>query len=376
MVSNKCSVAYCQTSTIFQLSLNDKCLFPFNPHYSMCMKIFIPTIIFLFSALNLSVAHALESFTDSYMGRLLTDVELTSECNLKRNLYGQEPSAPGEYPVFIWLVGTLENSATNAAGKIAVEEMANRGFVSAVVDYDAVTWGGCSLIDKSFLGKTRCIFNSNPNKTGLFLTPTDSALTKLCKRAKANCSKGVTVAGFSQGSVIAILGKNFDSRIKAVYGVGASVEYLGASDLRACMSNGKHALPNKQLRVMNGKDDTYVNLSRLLPPSNPLSDPVGVKKLQELTGLCTDKSASDTPGTAISCLQADGSGWYLIEKNQISGGSPARASHCYMYKEGSVECVGDNRTVLNTEPPSWSTTDEPWGLKANLDWLKSNVSAP
>ncbi|HET7793110.1 MAG TPA: hypothetical protein VFL64_06970, partial [Rhizobacter sp.] len=112
------------------------------------------------------------------------------------SIQGTEP-ASGKHPVFIYTVGTTE-TWNNAQATAAVAEMAAKGFVAAAVQYDSGLFGTCSQI----LSKARYIYNSGS---------TSSAVSKLCARATADCSKGVVVAGFSQGSVIAINAKNYDS---------------------------------------------------------------------------------------------------------------------------------------------------------------------
>lgn len=268
-------------------------------------------------------AFAVTSFTGTY--KAASD----GLCLYTYSMSGKEPDAAGAYPVFIQVVGTTESYTSSHAMKL-VTEMANRGFVAASVEYANSSFGSCSTIGD----RTRCIFNSsNP----------DSAVSKLCARAKADCSKGIVVAGFSQGSVIATLAKNYDSRVRAAYAKGTFTSY-SIYNLDSCMNNGNHTLASTDLRVMNGENDTFGggSLSSVRTES------------QDVTGLSCGS-------TATSCLRADGSGWYIIRNTQVSDGN---ADHCYMRYGGCVDGLD----------PVWSSTTDPWGVSANLDWLKSRVT--
>jgi hypothetical protein len=130
--------------------------------------------------------------------------------------------------VFLYFIGTTETSTNNASASAAVAQMAAKGFAAATIAYDSATFNTCGVIQ----GKVSCAFNPSSST---------SAVSVLCKRAKADCSKGIVVAGFSQGSVIATQAKNFDSRVQAAYGMGDGVAY-SVFNLNACQANGRRAL--------------------------------------------------------------------------------------------------------------------------------------
>ncbi len=243
------------------------------------------------------------------------------------NIQGTEP-ASGKHPVFIYTVGTVENW-NNGQAQAAVAEMAAKGFVAATVQYSSALFGTCSQI----LAKARYIYNSGS---------TSSAVAKLCARATADCSKGIVVAGFSQGSVIAINAKNYDSRVRAAYGMGAHSQY-SIYDTDSCMKNGTHALSSSNLRIVNGDVDIF-----------PGGNPVAVRlSSQAVTG----KSCGLT---AYSCLSSNGSGWIMVRGSQVNDGS---ADHCYQRRYGG--CLG-SQDNLDT---GWRSGTDAWGLKANLNWL-------
>ena len=138
-------------------------------------------VLGLFAAVVVSTsasAQTLNSFTATYKGG-------SSTCGTNYSIQGKEPSSLGTYPVFVYMVGTSE-SYTNASALAAVDEMAGRGYVAATVQYASSTFGSCSTLT----ARSKCIFDS---------TSSTSAVAALCSRAKADCSKGIVVAGFSQG---------------------------------------------------------------------------------------------------------------------------------------------------------------------------------
>jgi hypothetical protein len=243
------------------------------------------------------------------------------------NIKGTEPSDSAKHPVFIYTVGTTE-TWNNAQAMAAVAEMSAKGFVAAAVQYDSSLFGTCSQI----LSKAKYIYNS---------ASSSSAVSKLCARAKADCSKGVVVAGFSQGSVIAVNAKNYDSRVRAAYGMGTHNLYSVYS-LTSCMNNGGHTLSTNNLRIANGENDVF-------PGGNPSSTR---SSSQSVTGLSCGSSAYE-------CLRSNGSGWIMIRGSSLNDGS---GDHCY-------QRVGDCTGSENTLDSGWRSGSANWGLKANLAWL-------
>ncbi|HEX3142162.1 MAG TPA: hypothetical protein VHQ87_19040 [Rhizobacter sp.] len=245
------------------------------------------------------------------------------------NIQGTEPSDGAKHPVFIYTVGTTE-TWNNAQATAAVAEMAAKGFVAAAVQYDSSLFGTCSQI----LSKASYIYKGST---------TSSAVAKLCARTTADCSKGILAAGFSQGSVIAINAKNYDSRVRAAYGMGAHNLYTAAYSLGSCMNNGGHTLAATNIRIVNGETDTF-----------PGGTPSTVRSSsQSVTG----KSCGST---AYSCLNTNGSGWIMVKGSQVGDGS---ADHCYQRAAG--DCVGSENTLDN----GWRNGADAWELKANLSWL-------
>jgi hypothetical protein len=263
-------------------------------------------------------AQTLSSFTATYKGG-------SSTCTSTYNIKGKEPGSPGAYPVFVYMVGTTE-AYDHASAMSAVDKMAGRGYIAATIQYPNSSFGTCSTLS----GRSKCIFDA---------ASASSAISVLCSRPSADCSKGVVVGGFSQGSVLAILARNYDARVRAAYALGAGVQY-STYDLRACVASGKRTLPSDRLRAVNGEADGFMGGAE--------SSVRG--QLQELTGqTCTS--------TSTSCFRSNGSGWYLVKHAEASDGN---ADHCYMRHGGCV---------ANQLDQKWLAGTYGWSLDTNLQWL-------
>lgn len=250
------------------------------------------------------------------------------DCNLDFNIIGSEPTQ-GTHPVFVYLVGTWE-SYDNASAMSVVQQMADRGYVAASVEYPNQTFGNCNKLS----ARAGCIFNGET---------TASAITQLCSREHADCSRGVVVAGFSQGSVLSILSANYDARVQAVWVMGAGAQYA-VYNLSECVADGARTLSSDRLRIVDGQEDDFFRLTR-----------GGSRgQAETLSGLTCGDSAT-------SCLTGNGSGWILVQDDEVTDGL---ADHCYM-RDGN--CDIDE----NTLDPLWESGTAPWAVQASLDWLQA-----
>ncbi|MDB5956966.1 hypothetical protein [Ramlibacter sp.] len=263
-------------------------------------------------------------FSDTYSGAPAGG----GSCNSTYNIAGVEPAATGTYPVFVYMVGTSE-TYNNASATEAVNRMASKGYVAATIQYGSSVFGSCSAIGS----KASCAFNP---------ASAASAVSKLCGRGKADCSKGIVVAGFSQGSIMAILAKNYDGRVQAAYGLGAGVQY-STYDLRACVANGNRTLPTSRLRAVDGEVDNFIG-----PTATNVRS-----QFQELTGM-------NCGTAAYGCLASNNSGWIIVHNAQVGDGS---ADHCYMRQSGG--CLGSQ----NSLDAGWKSGVQDWELETNLNWL-------
>jgi hypothetical protein len=247
---------------------------------------------------------------------------------------GAEPSASGKYPVYVHIVGTGESYTSNWA-MAAVEAAAAKGFVAASVEYANGTFGTCSTIS----GRAKSIFDA---------ASASSAIAKLCARAKADCSKGVVTGGLSQGSIISVLSRNYDARVRASFGQGTGTTYA-TYNLESCMADGKHTQKGDRIRIINGERDMFVGGSESIARS----------QAQIVTGL-------SCPGQQ-SCFRSNGSGWYVVKDSQVYD---LYADHCFMGYGG----LYGNQCLGALVDPGYQYGNQPWQLNPTLDWLKTFVS--
>lgn len=269
---------------------------------------------------------AITAFSDSYLG-----AGGAGTCDTNYAITGRMPDTGTGHPLFVYLVGTTE-AHDNGQATAAITRMAQAGYVAAAVQYRSEVFGSCAEIAK----KAACIFKPNA---------ADSAVGKLC--ARGNCSKGIVVGGFSQGAIAAILAKNTDKRVKAVYGMGALASY-SAYDLARCMNNRKHALPSGNLRIVNGEKDQF---------AGGTAANVRISS-QAVTG---KKCAAN----ANSCLNTNGSGWIIVRNAQVRDKS---ADHCY--QRANKDCVGNPDTL----DANWRNGSANWTLPSNLKWLRTFIT--
>ncbi len=252
----------------------------------------------------------------------------TGACNANAQLDIYEPALPGRYPVFLYAVGTGA-LVSSAEGQLAAQEMAKRGFVSAVVSYDTLVGFSCDAMQ----AKASCAFS------GLRL---QSAVAVLCRRGKADCNRGILAGGLSQGASLAVLGANVEPRIRAEWVMGFGGGALGTAT--QCYVDGQTRLPATRLRVVNGRHGQ----------SQPIAN------LDAATGMFCS-------GASSSCLRSNGSGWVLVEDADVDDG---HADHCYFV---GADANG-NEVGCTTSPASFDSSwappaAEPWSLATNLDWL-------
>jgi hypothetical protein len=288
---------------------------------------------------TVSAAQQLTTFWGIYWGWNA----FTNQCHNLYGIYGKEPAAGGQYPVFMYFVGgawPVQGSYYGPDAEIMVQEMARRGFVAVSVEYDNASWPTCGNLSE----KSKCIFNN---------TVGSSAIRSVCSRSKADCGKGIVLAGLSQGAQVATLGKNFDDRVQAVYSIsGGTTEGDPVFSNGACLNAGNRALPGDRLRAISGESDTV--LTGFL---TGLRDPGDVRRsLQQLTGV-------DCSSTDSSCFRDNKSGWYMVRDTEVED---RVADHCYFGKQAGCNFLTPD---VGWMPPA----THQWSLSTNLDWLKQFV---
>lgn len=253
----------------------------------------------------------------------------------KNGIKGYEPTTTGTFPVFVFLTGTTM-TYDGSVDENLIQYMGGQGFVAATVQYDNSTYpSSCGPATT----KASCIFSTGSSV---------SAISKLCSRAKADCAgKGIYVSGFSQGANLASMAANYGSNMRAAYLIGNGDVASNFYNLSSCLDKSHLTFTSAQLREVNGQSDQYFGGSQS-----------GVQsQLQKVTGYTC---ASGT----YNCLQADGSGWYIVANNQVSDGT---ADHCYYYSGANSTCGS-----FSGFDSGWNTgTTLPWQKIQDLAWLMS-----
>ncbi len=287
---------------------------------------------------TVSAAQQLTTFWGSYWGWNPFSRQSTS----LYGIYGKEPAADGQYPVFMYFTGGLwpvQGLYYGGDGQRMVQEMASRGFVAVSVEYDNASTPTCSSLPE----KSRSIFNNNVGS---------SAIRSICSRSKADCAKGIVLAGVSQGAQVATLGKNFDDRVQAVYSIGGATTPDPAQTLAPCLNEGNRALSGDRLRAVSGESDTVMTGFW-----TGLRDPSVVRRsLQQLTG-------ANCASTDSSCFRSNNSGWYMVRDSEVED---RVADHCYFNSVGG--CLS-TRLDVGFMPPA----AHQWSLSTNLNWLQQFV---
>ena len=275
---------------------------------------------------GLSASYTPSAFTmnDAYNGTSFLGGGCSSFA--KQSLIGHEPSATGKYPVAVWLTGTLADYAGEGALAFT-RSMASLGFVAASVEYTNTTYPSCSALTT----RASCVFNASS---------ASSAIAKLCARSKADCSKGIVVAGISQGANLASLAKNYDSRARAAY-LLSNVVTPSFYDNTSCLKDSATSFSASQVRIVSGESDEYMS---------------GVSETRSNLVTATGRSCSGN-----SCLSSDGSGWYIVSNSEVSDG---KADHCYLLNGGC------NATKID---PRYETSTAAWSGWTNVLWLAGRI---
>jgi hypothetical protein len=312
------------------------------------------------------------------------------DCNVDADILIKEPDGPGPFPVFVYTGGTgetgLNGSDFSASTESIVTEAARQGFVAAALDYEDSGSGlagfGSFAIDAPtgrFTGlscvspfplhrKTRCAYSTSFNP--------QSALSKLCGRAKAGCAThGIVTAGFSQGAVLAAVARNYDTRVRGTWALGFS-DFDAQGFALPCLRQGAGALgatgvrllSNNRIRLTNGINQFafFTVLQDFLPSYN------------RMTGRnCSTTVTGGVPATT-NCLNGPNtSGWKLALGTTPPGFTPEvtppnPAQHCFLtISTNGFDCTSPNPDpVFAAIPPAANFAS---GMFQNISWLKNSI---
>jgi dienelactone hydrolase len=243
-------------------------------------------------------------------------------CTSPHDLPGYAPGDGARHPVFIYVHGYTGDYASE--WRIIAQEAARLGFVAGSPRYTSPLSVSRYAVEQH----ANCIFGAGP----------DSALSQLCARPDADCSKGVVVSGLSLGATIASRAANVSPNVRAAYIIGT---FYGFETYMDAPPAGTRALPNDRLRITFGQ--------------------------RSVNNYNTMNAVTGRNCATQDCLAADGSGWYAVQDSQVYDGV---ADHCFHFYSGG--CYGQEEPF----DPGWRPpSTNPWALDPALLWLKGFTSA-
>jgi len=265
-------------------------------------------------------------------------------CSKTQTIYGAKPTVTGDYPTLIYMHGTTADSNQNKEGQRFVERAAAQGFHALAVTYRS----SGSLNEKGLHRHAYCAFDQS--RSG-------NAMAAVCATAGASCSKGVVLAGFSQGAAIAAIAKNYNDKVKAVWAIGLSAYIYPKYEIPTntfAAPHGTRALPNDKL-VINMGQSSNISKKNLIAEDLP--------SLKKLTG--------QDCGSGFNCLQQDGSGYYVVSNAEIKD---KVADHCYWmmvnkWSTGMSCTTSPKEFEPGFQPPALTN----WSMIRNLEWLRSQI---
>jgi hypothetical protein len=266
-----------------------------------------------------------------------------NKCTLSEQVYISRPAAPGNYPVLVYLHGTLGDYGGNQEGQAIVQLAAEQGFLGAAFTYSDIT-----PTQQSIDGQANCMFNVN--------SP-GNALAQVCALPRADCSHGFLVSGFSAGGAIAVRAKNINEAVDAAWVMGVNGPAVAAA---LAAPAGTRALPNDLLRMNIGQTDLNVT------DPNTNQTTLDFSKLAAMTG---------TSCQTFDCLTPDGSGYYVVQDSEVADGV---ADHCYWQRVNTFAPTNSctyTLTPTTLDPGFMPPSDAPWSITANLAWLRAKLSA-
>ena len=294
---------------------------------------FLAGIAVLTAPMTASAATVVQSTQLNYSG--YNNLSLAADkCNYTEPIFVYSPADGQKHPVLFYTHATLSDWSGNAEGKFVANLAAQDGFTAAAVTYDS--WLTLSI--PGVQGHDNCIYS--PSESG-------NAVSKVCALPQSDCSKGIYVAGFSQGGAIAVLAANYNKAVKAAWVMGVSGPNIPEGNPPP---NGTRVLPNNKLRIVDG----YLDVDN--QGNGPL----------DLSALQAETNSTSCTTTQLDCLQADGSGYYIVPNSAVTSGI---AGHCYWMNPQNT--CPTTLTPNVTGDPNWLLPSTVWGVWQNLDWLKA-----
>jgi hypothetical protein len=261
------------------------------------------------------------------------------KCTQTQPIAGFEPAAAGRYPVLLYVHAALADWVGNGEGKAIAQAAAAQGFVAAAPSYDSSMTTSATAVD----GHARCLAaDGRP----------ESVLAQVCARPKADCSRGVVVAGFSAGGAVAGRLANVSSKVRAAWLIGVSGPKAAES---LAVPAGTRVLPDARLRITVGRADVERR------DAAGLVTGIDVSALGAIAGSAC---------TQTRCLRADGSGFYVVDHAEVADGV---ADHCFWQSVNAAVPSNSCSSAPPMDPGFRPPSTAPWSLTANLAWLRGRL---
>jgi len=250
-------------------------------------------------------------------------------------------------PLYVYVDGTVNAEDLDDRDSTYMIEMAQRGFISVVVDYEDTVLsyrGGCD----NFHQKSEKIFDASV---------TGSVLHQLCyenafghrEHIPVDCDLGVAVNGWSQGAHVASLAGNYAPEL-----ITAGLFWGNGNDNWAC------ALSYPTCRFCVNTDVSCMNSNYVSLPKEKRRNISGAR--DKFFGACEDDWGANNRENVINQLRA------------ISGYSCAYSrNNCFrqnLNNAGYFVIPEKGHNFMDVSPGSeFMDPETAWGLPSNLDWL-------
>lgn len=271
---------------------------------------------------------------------------ISQDCTQPLSLLVKYAPHAKDQPLLIFTTGTFYAHDEAAAQRVTDYAVA-AGATAASVDYANLITTSCQQLGQ----KAHCIYDSS--------LPS-SAVTLLCQEDQVDCRQGIVVAGVSQGSLLALLSKNYSPLIRGVYAVStgqypfqALTQGALATNFSQCVNFEAIQFRPEEIFLVDGEAD------QVFKPGSER----GVSLAQQLDSI-SGRSCNQEPRWN-DCRAEDGSGWYLVANEQLLDGL---ADHCFPYDGGC-----SSQLLPRTFDPGWLRGTEPWSLNAGIEFLKSRL---
>ena len=265
-------------------------------------------------------------------------------------MVGYIPADGNNRPAYLHHVGTTED-CSHFSVQPYLNGMAARGYAPFCVHYPRT-----ALLEYNggwFDQKAQWIYSStNPL----------NAINVICGQPGVDCALGIAVHGFSQGSHIASLSKKYEPRVTGILGFGAgcasTILFSPAFTARGLIYD--HA----QAQSLSGAGCWSAGSPTSTHPTQTQQKDYRDKSIYRVISGVNDEIFGHQQqmhyhtgyncGYEHDCLQADGSGYYLIRAAENPQGDAD--GHNFFRNGNSLTTYFQNGAY-------------PWSMNPNLDWL-------